>query len=316
MKTYKYFNFIAIFTLLFGMSFSLQSCKDDEDETLWGNIGDVVNIKYGDTITLFQLPTVDDDVLVLPSDIALLGAVSDNDCAYFSDGKIIGSNIGTATIKFYRGNRDNVIKTITVNVLPNYEITLKSGESKLIADIIGEAPEGSIREGNYLIVKVSDGYIHAFHPGSSYIIVNSKAIAVTVTGYKGEALFSAPYMADLASPENIKASMKAYNLSSESIQKVNGTNYLILTYAPFDNCKSISYYVIKSGWERLDYARIDTGKSSNEVLGWLLRDYSAYYIHHAIDDIHYFEQPNTSSYRNWRIYPVDDKWSTLELKYP
>lgn len=312
MNTKKYFNFIAIFTLLLSMCVSLQSCKDDEDETLWGNLGEVVNIKYRETLTVFHLPTEDEDVLVVPGDIALLGAISDNDCVAFRNGELIANYMGTATVNFYRGTRDNVVKTITVNVVPNYEVTMKSGEIKSIAEIIGETPEGYVSVDNDRIANVIDGSIYAYLGGSTYIYVNGKAIGVTVSAYDGEALFSHPYMYSLASPDQIKAGMKAYTLSSETSQKIDGLNYIILTYAPFDNCKSISYFIRDTECQRLAYARIDTGKSSNDVFGWLLRDYSPYFVR---NNILYFEQPS-GTYSDWRVYPVDGKWSTLELKFP
>lgn len=404
----NYIKSIFSFLLLLCVATSLQSCKDDEDEILFGDLGSNITLKYGVPYKVLNLPEISDDTLVLPGDIYSMGAIVEGGCVRYEDGTLQPYAIGKCVLKFYKGKRDNIIKTInievipnydvdgilkevndnltlkyhtpiqlinipeisedesiydflrtrgidleitcknrrvqydnktgqlipnylgddivtvsfdggatiyktiTVNVVPNYEITMKSGETKSIADIIGENPEGYVTADNDRIANVTDGSIYAYQAGSTYIYVNGKAIGVTVSAYDGEALFSHPYMSSLASPDQIKAGMKAYTLSSETSQKIDGLNYIILTYAPFDNCKSISYYIRDTGWQRLAYARIDTGKSSNDVFGWLLRDYSPYFVR---NNILYFEQPS-GTYSDWRVYPVDGKWSTLELKFP
>lgn len=289
----------------------LQSCSDDNEELIWGNIGSELTLEYGTPMKIMDLPEESDEIQVLPGDIVNIGFISEKGCVNFNNGELIPIKIGTDVIKFYQGKRDNIIKTINVTVKANYFVSLEVGQSKTLSEVFGTGVTSGTSYDDK-IVGVFDTGIVALKEGTACVKGGDRVAEFTVTPYTGPNLFNKPYMRDLAQADEIKAGMSAYNLQSETEETLGGLKYTVLTYAPFDNCESIKYYIREGSWSYFAFALVNTGQSPEKALGWLLTNYEAQTSWR--DGIYAFTQPG-AGYTAWKIYPYDG-WGIIQLVFP
>lgn len=227
-----------------------------------------------------------------------------------SDGTMTGRKVGTVKITIKSRTSGAVLKVVEVTVLPNEVFDMKSGEALGISDV------------NYYYESSSDAKVAAIiyqsklqakKPGTAYIYgySGSKDLCWQVNVAEGslKSLFTLnmPKSSILDSKDIIKAMGDRNYKTYESL--IYGNNdYEALEYAPFDDAKSITFYFSKGPIYKgeLQFAIIDTGKKSVDVLGWLYTNhteafdkwtYNMYFVCNGI----------------WNYIPTNGSWSEIKV---
>ncbi|MDE6243785.1 MAG: hypothetical protein K2M14_07230 [Muribaculaceae bacterium] len=278
-----------------------------------------LNLKYGETFNIFK-PNEQSKY-----NISSLYSFNTTDYSvatvgYQGDIRAVGLGSATITVQYKTGNQETA-KQINVNVIPTVSLSLemKSGESIDLAKLL---PAGQVASrytsNNTQTAEVNGSIVYARKAGAATLQSNTagslQIISVTVTEGSIKDLFKPLSWLSgyFVYTPDIETGMKNYTCTANEERTINGTKYQILQYKPFDNTISITFYCIKDFYtasrDKLDYAIIETGKSSADVLGWLYNNYS--FTTYGYIQPQYFNL--SGGY--WTIRPENNSWSTLRIE--
>ncbi len=279
-----------------------------------------INLKYGDELNLvsnyanyeeFKLcsfTTSDKSVLTVDR-----------------DGNVKAVGLGTADVTIYVGNQE--YKTYNFVVSPNYTITMTQGQVSKITDLISEISLGQsyyldpVKSGVVAVTRISTSssiILTAMGSGDTVLKNSYYVIAVTVTPASLQTLFDMDFLVNtlkssMTSLTVIKEKMKDYDLIAEgplNDQGLSSTYSKALRYAPFGDAKSITFYFDGYGYYKT--CVIETGKTSEEVCGWLINNCASSRIDRYTGEFSAF-QPVLNIYSD-EFYAVDGSWSTIQYK--
>lgn len=292
MKTFLINKILPLLSILLTV-FGLQGCKADDD--LITDIPANVTVKIGEPVNLANTNYDKDDLIVPFVEVYTVSA--DDKIARVDGLKVKGVGLGTTTIYIYKDEElKDLIKKVSVTVEPTVSITMTCGEKVNVFDYLDLDPKYTynsdfkVNEKN--TVMFDKFIIYAILPGTAEIEYQSYTrgpyvIQVKVNRYTGEVPFTnpisiTPKMTQSEVMERMELIMFDFG---ESYSTNQGTGYLnshtqkTLTYAPYGNSKSITFYFYNDyniyGIEQgqLSGFIIEPKASPTDVIGFLLSNY-------------------------------------------
>lgn len=292
MKTFLINKFLPLFSILLTI-FGLQGCKADDDLIM--DIPASVTIKVGESVNLANT-TYDKDELIIPF-VEVYTVSGDDNIAKVEELKVNGVGLGTTTIFIYKDeNLKNLIKKVNVTVVPTASITMTCGQQADVLDYLdldpGHTYNSEFEVNGKNVVMYDKLKIYAILPGTANVIYESHTkgpylIQVTVNRYTGAVPFTnpisiTPRMTQSEVMERMKLIMDDFGESYTLMEGVGTLNYhtqKTLTYSPYGNSESITFYFYNDyniyGIEKgqLSGFIITPTASPADVIGYILSNY-------------------------------------------
>lgn len=292
MKRYYIKNIWVLLSIL-ALLPCLQACKADDN--LIGDIPENITVKMGYPVNL-AVRELNSETLIIP--YVKTYTFSENTHIAEVDGLIVeGINLGTTTINIYKDSEQkNLIKKVVVTVVPTVSLNLTCGQVASAMDYLDLDPKytygSDFKTSDQNIVLLNGSTMYALLPGNAKVKYESHMegpylIDVTVNKYTGSAPYTLPAaiipkMTEAQVKEIMNPIMDGFGANytiTEGYGQMNYQNQNTVTFSPYGNAKSITFYFyngitmhdIKKG--ELSGFVIEPNADPTDVIGYVLSNY-------------------------------------------